>query len=136
MALRHTSDLETPASAILLIEDDTILAMDLSFSMSELGYRIVAVARTSAEALFQARSDPPDLIVADVVLADGSSGVDAVTDILSAIGSKPVIYITAHSDKLNRPLDGIDGALIEKPVQTDRLREALTEALRHKAASG
>ncbi|MFY0693263.1 MAG: response regulator [Paracoccaceae bacterium] len=129
MALRHTSDFETPASAILLIEDDTILAMDLSFTMSELGYRIVAVARTSAEALFQARTDPPDLIVADVVLADGSSGVEAVSDIVSEIGAKPVIFITAHPEKLRTPPAAIKGKLIEKPVRPDQLRAALKDAL-------
>ncbi|MEM9433620.1 MAG: response regulator [Pseudomonadota bacterium] len=80
---------------IMLIEDEAILAMDLSHSLTELGYQICSVARTRAEAIHSAVLTRPDLIICDVILADASCGERAVDDILGQIGPRPVIFITS-----------------------------------------
>ncbi len=79
---------------VLIIEDEALIAMDLSDIVASLGHTIVGTAATAERAVAAAASHAPNLILADVQLADGSSGIAAVRDILAKV-STPVIFITA-----------------------------------------
>jgi len=116
------------ATDVLIIEDETFIAMDLESLVKNLGHNVIGVARTHADAVALAKNKKPGLILADIQLADGSSGLDAVDDIL-AIDSVPVIFITAYPERLltgDRPEPTY---LITKPFQEDTVRAAISQAL-------
>jgi CheY-like chemotaxis protein len=86
------------------------------------------VARTRTEAVAAALAKKPGLVLADIQLADGSSGLDAVNDILTAF-EVPVIFITAYPERLltgDRPEPAF---LITKPFQPDAVRASISQAL-------
>ena len=79
---------------VLIIEDEAFIAMDLEGMVESLGHRVLGVARTHSEAIALAHAKRPGLILADIQLADGTSGLDAVNEILKS-RQVPVIFITA-----------------------------------------
>jgi CheY-like chemotaxis protein len=92
--------LESVAGAVLIIEDEAIIAMDIQSIVTDMGHRVTGIARTHAQAVELASADKPDLILADIQLADKSSGIDAVNDILGQFDEIPVIFITAFPERL------------------------------------
>jgi len=87
------------ATNVLIIEDEPLIAMELEAIMQELGHRVVGIARTQSQALSIAKGKAIGLILADIRLADGSSGLDAVNDLLGWVEA-PVIFITAYPERL------------------------------------
>ena len=87
------------ATDVLIIEDETFIAMDIEALVESLGHRVIGVARTHSEAVALARQKRPGLILADIQLADGSSGLDAVNELLASF-EVPVIFITAYPGAL------------------------------------
>jgi CheY-like chemotaxis protein len=113
---------------ILVIEDEPIIAMDLEQIVRDLGHDVVAIATTRDEAVAEAARHRPGLVLADIRLADDSSGIDAVRDILATI-TVPVIFITAFPERLltgDRPEPAF---LITKPYQPAAVRAAISQAL-------
>src|SRR4029079_3698751 len=84
---------------ILIIEDEPLIAMDIEEMVESLGHRVVGTARTHDEATALFDKDHPKTVLADIQLADGSSGIDAVNEILSST-PVPVIFITAFPERL------------------------------------
>ena len=118
------------ATKVLIIEDEPIIAMDLEAIVEDLGHRVVGVARARRQAVALAAERQPELIMADIQLADGSSGLDAVNEILTG-ASKPVVFITAHPGRYlsalaNRPEPAF---LLSKPFSPDSVRAAVSQAL-------
>jgi DNA-directed RNA polymerase specialized sigma24 family protein len=113
---------------ILIIEDETVIAMDLSDLVTDQGHDVCATATTASEAVAAAKRERPDLVLADIQLADGSSGIDAVRDILSSF-SVPVIFITAFPDRLLTGERPEPTFLITKPYSPDMVRAAVSQAL-------
>jgi DNA-directed RNA polymerase specialized sigma24 family protein len=85
---------------ILIIEDEGIIAMDLKSIVTGMGHDVTDVARTRDDAIAKGRAKAPDLILADIQLADKSSGIDAVNALLAELGDRPVIFITAFPERL------------------------------------
>ncbi len=113
---------------VLIIEDEPIIAMDIEAIVTELGHDVVGIAVTRDEAVTQARASEPGLVLADIQLADDSSGIDAVADILTEL-QLPVIFITAFPERLltgDRPEPTF---LITKPFQERTLKAAIAQAL-------
>ena len=79
---------------VLIIEDESIIAADLAYIVEQLGLCVFGVAKTCAEAIALARLAPVSLILSDVKLADGSSGITAVEAILEEQNAA-VIFVTA-----------------------------------------
>ncbi len=118
------------ASSILIIEDEPIIAMDLELIVEDLGHRVVGVARGRGQAVALAAQCQPQLIMADIQLEDGGSGIEAVNEILAG-ASRPVVFITAHptaylSALTNRPEPAF---LLPKPFKPDSVRAAVSQAL-------
>lgn len=113
---------------VLIIEDETLIAMDLRDIVSALGHTVVATANTAARAISAAAKHKPDLVLADIQLADGSSGIDAVNEILSHV-SVPAIFITAFPDRLLTGTRPEPTFLISKPYAEDVVRAAVSQAL-------
>ena len=116
------------AARVLIIEDEPIIGLDLTRVARELGHTVVGVAATRTEAVAMARETRPGLVLADVRLADGSSGMDAAADILSSFNI-PVIFITAFPEHLltgDRPEPAF---LITKPFREDAVKALIGQAL-------
>jgi DNA-directed RNA polymerase specialized sigma24 family protein len=119
---------EQVATDVLIIEDEPIIALDIETMVEELGHRVTGVARTHREAIALVAKKRPGLVLADIQLADGSSGLEAVNEILSAI-EVPVIFITAYPERLltgDRPEPAF---LITKPFQPEAVKAAISQAL-------
>ncbi|NGM45514.1 response regulator [Rhodobacter sp. SGA-6-6] len=115
--------------AVLVIEDEAIIAMDIADIVEAMGHRVTGNARTHAEAVALAAADRPDLILADIQLADNSSGIDAVNEILSQFGDLPVIFITAFPERLLTGERPEPAFLINKPYTEEQIRSAVSQAM-------
>jgi CheY-like chemotaxis protein len=119
---------EQVATDVLIIEDEPIIAMDLEALVEGLGHTVTDVARTRGEALKAVAKTRPGLVLADIQLADGSSGLDAVNDILQSF-EVPVIFITAYPERLLTGSKPEPAFLITKPFQTNTLKAVISQAL-------
>lgn len=113
---------------VLIIEDETVIAMDLADIVSALGHIVVATAVTAERAVADAMAHKPDLVLADVQLADGSSGLDAVQRILSQV-SIPVIFVTAFPERLLTGERPEPTYLVSKPYAEDAVRAIVSQVL-------
>ena len=102
------------ATDVLIIEDEPVIAVDLEFMVVNLGHRVIGIARTHSEAVSLAQQKRPGLVLADIKLADGSSGLDAVNEILTQF-DVPVIFITAYPERLLTGERPEPAFLISKP---------------------
>lgn len=116
------------ATDVLIIEDEPLIALDLREVVEELGHRVISLARTHGEALAAINENKPGLILADIQLADGSSGLDAVNEILVQL-STPVIFITAYPERFLLGEAPEPAFLIAKPFAVDALRAIISQAL-------
>jgi DNA-directed RNA polymerase specialized sigma24 family protein len=114
---------------VMVIEDEAIIAMDLESLVSEIGHKVTGVARTHKGAVNLANKERPDLILADVQLADNSSGIEAVQEILGAVGDIPVIFITAFPERLLTGERPEPAFLISKPYTETQVRTAVSQAM-------
>lgn len=119
---------------VLIVEDEPIIAMDIETIVRDLGHNVTGVAVTRDEAVAQARAHPPGLVLADIQLADNSSGIDAVKDILAEF-SVPVIFITAFPERLLTGTRPEPTFLITKPFQRSTVKAAIAQALFFDAAT-
>ncbi|MXO87075.1 response regulator [Altererythrobacter aurantiacus] len=137
MTPEETSDLVQTAveeidresnTEVLIIEDEPLISMQLEDLVKSLGHDICGTAATRTQAQEVVAEKTPGLVLADIQLADGSSGLDAVDDILS-MGDVPVIFITAYPERLltgDRPEPTY---LVTKPFQEQTVRAAISQAL-------
>ena len=116
------------ATDVVIIEDEPLIAMDLEQLVQRLGHRVVRIARTEKQAVAAVREARPGLILADIQLADGSSGIDAVNEILRTL-SVPVIFITAYPERLLTGTKPEPTFLVSKPFREDALRAVISQAL-------
>ncbi len=116
------------ATDVLIIEDETFIAMDLETLVESLGHRVLGVARTHTEAIALVRKKTPGLILADIQLADGSSGLDAVNELLKTI-EVPVIFITAYPERFLTGERPEPAFLIAKPFQPAMVSAIASQAL-------
>lgn len=127
IARREMADAAT--GSVMIIEDEAIIAMDIETIVSEMGHRVTGVARTRTEAVALGAADVPDLILADIQLADNSSGIDAVNDLLAKHGTRPVIFITAFPERLLTGDKPEPAFLISKPYSIDQVVSAVSQAM-------
>ncbi len=114
---------------VLIIEDEAIISMDVATIVREMGHGVTGIAATRAEAVALAAIEVPDLILADIQLADRSSGIDAVNDILKMIPDVPVIFITAFPERLLTGSRPEPAFLITKPYSEEQVRSAVSQAM-------
>lgn len=119
---------EQMATDVLIVEDEPLIAIDLEGLVQSLGHRVTRLARTHSEAVAAARHQRPGLVLADIQLADGSSGLDAVNDILLEI-DVPVIFITAFPERLLTGTRPEPTFLITKPFESNTVRAVVSQAL-------
>jgi CheY-like chemotaxis protein len=116
------------ASKVLIIEDEPIIALDLENLVTELGHKVIAVAATKDDAVAKARAERPGLVLADINLGEGGSGIDAVSEILASFDI-PVIFITAYPEKLLTGERPEPTYLIAKPFLPETVQATVGQAL-------
>ena len=119
---------EQVTSNVLIIEDEPMIAFDLESVVTSIGHSVVAIARTKKEAVAAFKSHRPGLVLADIQLADGSSGLDAVNEILGS-SPVPVIFITAFPEQVLTGLRPEPTFLISKPFQSEIVKAVISQAL-------
>lgn len=116
------------ATDIMIIEDEPLIALDIEQMVEDLGHRVTGIARTHAEAVALYNKTSPKMVLADIQLADGSSGIDAVNDILK-VDTVPVIFITAFPERLLTGARPEPAFLVTKPFNPDMLKALISQAL-------
>jgi CheY-like chemotaxis protein len=116
------------ATDVLIIEDELLIANDLKRLMLELGHRVTGIARTHQEAVASAGVQRPGLMLADIQLADGSSGIEAVNEILGWHRA-PVVFVTAYPERLLTGQRPEPTFLMTKPFNVDDVRVVVSQAL-------
>ena len=116
------------ATEIMIIEDEPLIAMDIEQMVTDLGHTVTGIARTHAEALALFERTAPRMVLADIQLADGNSGIDAVNDILKS-ASIPVVFITAFPERLLTGERPEPAFLVTKPFNPDMVKALISQAL-------
>ena len=117
------------AGRVMIIEDEAIISMDIAAIVRDMGHEVVGIATTRAEAVAMAKRERPDLILTDIQLADRSSGIDAVNDILKDLKDMPVIFITAFPERLLTGERPEPAFVITKPYAEEQIQSAGSQAM-------
>jgi CheY-like chemotaxis protein len=115
-------------TTVLIIEDEPLIALDLQTLVEQLGHDVTTIARTHTEAVRATLKARPGLILADIQLADGSSGLEAVNEILGT-REVPVIFITAFPERFLTGQAPEPAFLITKPFSADSVKAVISQAL-------
>ena len=113
---------------ILIIEDDAIIALNNAEIVREMGHRVTGTAAREDEAIALAQKTSPDLILADIQLADGDNGINAVQEILRSV-KVPVIFVTGFPERLLTGKTLEPAFVITKPFEPETLKTAIAHAL-------
>lgn len=116
------------ATDVLIIEDEPLIAMQLEEIVSDLGHSVIGTAATHSQAVEIFSRKPAGLVLADIQLADGSSGIDAVEELLS-FGDVPVIFVSAYPERLLTGERPEPTYLVTKPFREETVRAAIGQAL-------
>jgi DNA-directed RNA polymerase specialized sigma24 family protein/CheY-like chemotaxis protein len=116
------------ACDVLIIEDEPLIALEVTEIAASMGHKVRHVARTHREAIAAVQKHRPDLVLADIQLADGSSGLDAVEEILRSV-DVPVIFITAFPERLLTGKKPEPTYLVEKPFRVEKIKALISQAL-------
>jgi CheY-like chemotaxis protein len=114
---------------VLIVEDDPIIVLYLAMLVADFGHTVCGTADSASRAIDQAADHRPDLVLMDIRLAHGSSGIDAAQELHARYGLR-CIFLSANLDELSKlslaPLDPVD--FIDKPVLPVLLKRALDKA--------
>ncbi|MGE3712495.1 MAG: response regulator, partial [Hyphomicrobiaceae bacterium] len=116
------------ATDVLIIEDEMFIAADLVEIVTSLGHRVIGIERTHADAVRTIQFEKPGLVLADIQLADGSSGIEAVNEILGFY-EVPVVFITAYPERLLTGLRPEPAFIMTKPFQDESVQAVISQAL-------
>lgn len=116
------------ATDVMIIEDEPMIAIDIEQIVESLGHRVVGIARTRTEATALFAKSQPKLVLADIQLADGSSGIDAINDIIAQT-PVPVIFITAFPERLLTGERPEPTFLVTKPFMPEMVKALIGQAL-------
>jgi CheY-like chemotaxis protein len=122
------------ATRVLIIEDEPLISLDLAEIVESLGHEVSTIARTAGQAVEAAGAETPGLVLADIQLADGSSGLDAVREILTMF-AVPVIFITSFPERLLTGKRPEPTFLITKPYDPNAVKAAISQALFFRTAA-
>ena len=117
---------------ILIVEDEMIIAADISMQLTQLGYDIVGIQTRAEDAINLIEANPPDLILMDIDLAGKIDGIEAANHIANT-SKTPVIFLTSNSDDatFQRAILTKPYAFISKPFQKTELERSLKIAFSH-----
>jgi CheY-like chemotaxis protein len=135
MEAAKTAIAETIRSRVLIIEDEPLIAMHLEQIVEDMGHDVAAMAMTHRDALAKAHEVVPELVLADIQLADGSSGLEAAREILESF-DVPVIFITAYPERLLTGERPEPTFLVTKPFKVETVIATIGQALLARSFKG
>jgi DNA-binding LytR/AlgR family response regulator len=111
---------------ILIVEDDMIIAANISLQLSKLGYEVTGIETKAKEAIHHALETKPDLILMDIQLKGKSNGIDAAHEIHKVLDI-PIIYLTANEDDstFQKAKNTHPFAFISKPFNKQNLERTI-----------
>ena len=117
-------------SSILIVEDETLVAEDIAGRLKRLGYQVTEMVESGEEAIASFLSNPPDLVLMDIILAGDMDGIETAETILKH-KQIPVVYLTAYGDKktLNRAKYTEPFGYLIKPFDERQLHTTIEMAL-------
>ncbi len=116
------------AVRVLVIEDEAVIALDVADIVRNAGHQVVGIAATERAAIDLAKQHSPHLVLADIQLRGGDSGIAAVNQIMRSM-SVPVIFVTGYPERLLTGKQVEPAFVISKPFDPDLLRAAIAQAL-------
>ncbi|MCC7205760.1 MAG: response regulator [Anaerolineae bacterium] len=113
---------------VLLVEDEGVVALDLTFTLRQMGHVVAAHAASGAEAVQYASDVRPDLVLMDIRLNGPMDGIEAAQRIRAQHGELPVVFLTAFGDEGTRRRAQAIGcaAFLSKPISIHGLRDAIS----------
>lgn len=113
---------------VLVIEDEPLIALDLQKIVHGMGHEVIGIADSKADAVTTAKAGHLNLILADINLGKGGSGLEAVEEILRSV-SVPVIFITAYPELLLTGERLEPTYLVTKPFLPETVRAIIAQAV-------
>jgi len=122
----------TTKPKILIVEDEMIIAADLSLQLTKLNYEVIGIQTRAEDALKTVEQNRPDLILMDINLAGEMDGIQASAQILKT-SKVPVIFLTSNTDdaSFQRAIETKPYAFLAKPFQKANLERGIELALKH-----
>jgi len=115
---------------ILIVEDESIIAMDLKMKLEQQGYNVVSTASSADDAVHATKKYKPELILMDILLKGEKTGIEATEQILEK-EEIPIIYMTGNihllDDLKNKNQDYYK--VITKPPSEWELFDTIKQAL-------
>ena len=110
---------------ILIVEDDAITALDLKYSLEDLGYEVIDTVDTGQDAIDVAAEKVPDVVLMDIKLKGDMEGIEAA-EVISELRI-PVIYLTANTDTDTFEKSNVKEsyAFVSKPYDINKLDKTL-----------
>ncbi len=117
-------------TSILIVEDESIVALDLQMRLTRLGYRVVGIAASSTEALQLAEQFQPDLTLMDIRLKGAMDGIETAQALRQRLDT-PIVYLTAYADEatLQRAKMTEPYGYLVKPFEERELHSTVEMAL-------
>ena len=114
---------------ILIVEDEAITALDLKYSLEELGYEVIDTVDTGQDAIDKANETIPDVVLMDIKLKGDMEGIEAAA-VISKL-NVPVIYLTANTDTDTFEKSNVSGVygFVSKPYDISKLDDTLKATL-------
>lgn len=116
---------------IMVVEDEMVLALDISLRLNELGYDVLPVAKNPKQAMALLENYEPDILILDIKLGNSSmDGIDLALEI-QKLHHLPFIFLTSHTgdDLVQRAKKAKPAAYILKPFNDKEIKIALDIAL-------
>ena len=115
-----------PSIKILIVEDEMLIAANISLQLSTLGYEVSGILPRGEEALVHIKESEPDIILLDINLRGDIDGIETAR-IIQETYSIPIIYLTANADdeNFNRAMTTHPHAFIPKPFNNLDLKRAI-----------
>lgn len=120
---------------ILVIEDESLVAMDMMDMLARLGYELLPNAMGYDEAIAILENNRPDLVLLDINLGGNKTGID-IAQLLSSKYRIPFIFITSHADKqtVSNAAETLPSAYLVKPFDAEDLYTSVEVALANYAS--
>jgi two-component system, response regulator PdtaR len=114
---------------VMIVEDEALIAMHLEMLVREFGHVISATAASAAEAIAHAASYSPDVVLMDIRLKGGSSGIDAARELYTRQALR-CIFLSANLDETTKAVLSAYEPIefLGKPVLPIMLQQALKKA--------
>lgn len=125
MGKQNSARKKAELGAVLVVEDDPVLALNLEATLTDRGARQVTISPTTQDALEALEESSFDAIVLDVHLADRSDGW-TVAELVSELGPRPPVFIFATGAPEAIPAEVAElGIVLEKPYDAQDLVDAI-----------